>query len=59
MVNYVLYYVCLCKWLKKEKSMVKLKLQNLGEGNEKMDKIKRCLQCGRGVSDSVDNVVRE
>ena len=27
MVNYVLYYVCLYKWLKKEKSMVKLKLQ--------------------------------
>lgn len=43
--------------------MVKLKLQKfiiLGIlGGKKMDKIKRCLQCGRGVSDSVDNVVRE
>ena len=39
---------------KKKKSMVKLKLQKfiiLGIlGGKKMDKIKRCLQCGREVS---------
>lgn len=39
---------------KKEKSMIKLKLQKfiiLGiRGEEKMDKIKRGLQCGREVS---------
>ena len=44
---------------KKRKKVWKIKVTKFRGGNEKMDKIKRCLQCGRGVSDSVDNVVRE